>query len=164
LSGDTISTDTITTTTLCNEPSIALIKRGTLNDENGNGCTDVDETISYSFEVKNTGNVTLTAVTINDDLVNVIGGPITLAPDETDTTTFTAVYSITQADIDAGEVVNQAVAMGTAPDGTVVEDDSDFDLFTDDRPTVTELCQNASIALIKEGTVMDENGSGCADP
>ncbi|HIB48713.1 MAG TPA: tandem-95 repeat protein [Flavobacteriaceae bacterium] len=164
LSGDTISTDTITTTTLCNEPSIALIKRGTLNDENGNGCTDVDETISYSFEVKNTGNVTLTAVTINDDLVNVIGGPITLAPDETDTTTFTAVYSITQADIDAGEVVNQAVAMGTAPDGTVVEDDSDFDLFTDDRPTVTGLCQNASIALIKEGTVMDENGSGCADP
>ncbi len=153
-----------TVTDVCQSPSIALIKRGTLNDENGNGCTDVDETISYEFEVMNTGNVTLTAVDIDDLLVNVVGGPIVLAPGQTDATTFTAVYSINQVDIDNGSFTNQATAMGTAPDGTVVEDDSDFDTFVDDNPTVTILCQNASIALIKVGTVMDENGSGCADP
>ncbi len=153
-----------TVTPLCQSSSIAVIKRGTLNDENGNGCTDVGETISYEFEVMNTGNVTLTAVTVNDPLVNVVGGPIELAPGQTDIVTFTAVYSITQVDIDNGSFTNQATAMGTTPNGTVVQDDSDFDTFIDDNPTVTPLCQNASIALIKVGTVMDENNSGCADP
>ncbi len=163
-SGATITDDIPTVTTLCQSPSIALIKRGTLNDENGNGCTDVGETISYAFEVMNTGNVTLSAVDITDLLVNVVGGPITLAPGQVDMLTFTAVYSITQVDIDNGSFENQAIAMGTAPDGIVVQDDSDFDNFIDDNPTITPLCQDASIALIKMGTVMDENGSGCADP
>ncbi|QIE59037.1 tandem-95 repeat protein [Rasiella rasia] len=165
LSDESLTTeDDPTVTALCQSPSIALIKKGTLNDENGSGCTDVGETISYVFEVKNTGNVTLTGVDIDDPLVNVVGGPIVLAPDEIDVLSFTAVYTITQVDIDNGSFENTATAMGTAPDGTVVEDISDFDVYTDDRPTVTTLCQNASIALIKEGTVMDENGSGCADP
>jgi len=159
-----VTGDTPTTTDLCQSPVIALIKIGTLNDENGNGCTDVGETISYAFEVMNTGNVTLVNVDIDDPLVNVVGGLITLAPGETNTTNFTAVYSITQVDIDNGSFTNQATAMGEAPDGTIVEDLSDESLFTEDDPTITILCQNASIALIKMGTVMDENGSGCADP
>ena len=51
-------------------------------------------------------------------MVNVIGGPITLAPGQEDGTTFTAIYLITQTDIDTGSVTNQAVVSGLNPDGS----------------------------------------------
>ncbi|SRX51512.1 hypothetical protein AEQU1_00006 [Aequorivita sp. CIP111184] len=148
---------------LCQNPVIALIKTGVVNDTNGNGCADVDETISYTFTVFNLGNVTLSNVTVTDPLVSVVGGPITLTPGATDGTSFTATYTITQADIDAGEVINQATATGTDASGTTVSDLSDDNSELENDPTITELCQNPAIALIKVGVPTDENGNGCAD-
>ena len=165
LSGSTITTDDPTVIELCQKPIIALIKTGVFDDLNGNGCADVDETITYSFKVFNLGNVTLTDITISDPLVSVVGGPITLAPGTTDDTTFTAVYSITQADIDAGFVENQATAVGMAPDGNSVNDLSDGISEFEDNPTIVDLdmCQNPAIALIKVGVPADEDGNGCGD-
>ncbi|WP_262480971.1 DUF7507 domain-containing protein [Aequorivita aquimaris] len=148
---------------LCQNPVIALIKTGVINDTNGNGCADVGETIEYSFTVFNLGNVTLTNITVTDPLVTVAGGPITLDPGATDGTSFTAIYTITQTDIDAGFVENQATATGTDPSGNSVSDLSDDDSEFEDDPTLTELCQNPAIALIKVGVPNDENGNGCAD-
>ncbi len=148
---------------LCQNPIIALIKTGVVNDTNGNGCADVDETITYSFTVSNPGNVKLFNITITDPLVNVTGGPITLDPGASDATTFTATYTITQSDIDAGEVINQATATGTDASGTTVTDLSDDNSVLEDDPTITILCQNATIALIKVGVPTDENDNGCAD-
>ncbi|MCB0452471.1 MAG: gliding motility-associated C-terminal domain-containing protein, partial [Aequorivita sp.] len=148
---------------LCQNPKIALIKTGVVDDTNGNGCADVDETITYSFTVFNLGNVTLSNITITDPLVTVNGGPITLAPGASDGTTFTATYIITQTDIDAGFVENQATATGTDASGTTVSDLSDDNSELEDDPTITQLCQNPAIALIKVGVPADENGNGCAD-
>jgi len=148
---------------LCQNPVIALIKTGVINDTNGNGCADVGETIEYSFTVFNLGNVTLTNITVTDPLVTVAGGPITLEPGATDGTSFTAIYTITQTDIDAGFVENQATATGTDPSGNSVSDLSDDNSEFEDDPTLTELCQNPAIALIKVGVPNDENGNGCAD-
>ncbi len=148
---------------LCQNPIIALIKTGVVNDSNGNGCADVDETISYSFKVFNLGNVTLSNITITDPIVTVNGGPIVLAPGATDATSFTAVYTITQTDIDAGFVQNQATVMGTDASGTTVSDLSDDNSELENDPTITPLCQNPLIALIKTGEATDENGNGCAD-
>ena len=148
---------------LCQNPVIALIKTGVINDTNGNGCADVGETIEYSFTVFNVGNVTLTNITVADPLVTVAGGPITLEPGATDGTSFTAIYTITQTDIDAGFVENQATATGTDPSGNSVSDLSDDNSEFEDDPTLTELCQNPAIALIKVGVPNDENGNGCAD-
>ena len=148
---------------LCQNPKIALIKTGVVNDTNGNGCADVDETISYTFTVFNLGNVTLSNVTVTDPLVSVVGGPITLTPGATDGTSFTATYTITQVDIDAGEVINQATATGADASGTTVSDLSDDNSELEDDPTITQLCQNPAIALIKVGVSVDENGNGCAD-
>ncbi len=163
-SGSDVNTNEPTVTELCQNSSIALIKEGTVNDENGDGCSDVEETISYAFTVVNTGNTTITNITINDDLVNVTGGPIDLAPGESDATTFAAVYSINQTDIDNGFVQNQAEAKGFDPQGSEVSDLSDDNSLVEDDPTISTLCQEASIALIKTGTVNDDNGNGCADP
>ena len=121
---------------------------------------DVGESIEYKFIVTNLGNVTLTDVVVTDGMVDVMGGPITLDAGVEDDATFTAVYIITQDDVDAGEVINQAMVDGIAPDGTVVSDLSDFISNTLDRPTVTVLCQSPSLSLEKSGVWNDENGDG----
>ena len=84
VSGDTITDDTPTVTALCQQDGIALIKTGIFNDANGDNCANVNESITYSFIVKNTGNTTLSNIDVNDAMVNVVGGPITLAPGQED--------------------------------------------------------------------------------
>mgnify|MGYP000568353068 CR=1 FL=1 len=155
--------DDPTVTPLPQNPAIAIIKTGTFQDENGDGFAQVGETITYAFTVTNTGNVTLTDVTVTDPLVTVSGGPLaTLAVGATDNSTFTASYTITQADIDDGGVTNQATATGDDPNGDPVSDDSDDNSPLEDDPTVTPLPQNPAIAIIKMGTFQDENGDGMA--
>ena len=163
LSGTSITNDTPTVTILCQNDSIALIKTAVFNDANGNDCADVNETITYSFRVVNTGNTVITNIDIDDALVNVQGGPISLNPGQEDTTTFTAIYLITQVDINTGSITNTATVTGLNPDGVVVSDLSDDNSFLQDDPTITDLCQNDSIALIKTGFFNDANGNNCAD-
>jgi LPXTG-site transpeptidase (sortase) family protein len=74
----------------------------------------VGDVISYSYLVTNTGNVTLIApFTVDDDTATVVdcsSAPASLAPAAT--FTCTATYTVTQADLDAGSVVNVAQAHG----------------------------------------------------
>ena len=158
--------DDPTITTLCQSASIALIKVGTYDgfDVNGNCISDVGDTITYAFTVTNTGNVTLTNVTVTDPLVAVVGGPIaSLAPGAVDNTTFTASYVITQADLDAGMFTNQATATGTSPNSGDVTDLSDDNSNTENDPTVTTICRNPVIAIVKTGVFNDEDGDQCSD-
>ncbi|WP_338221301.1 DUF7507 domain-containing protein [Algoriphagus sp. oki45] len=147
-------------------PAIALLKDGVFNDENQDGFGNVGETISYTFTVTNNGNVTLSNITVTDPLVTVSGGPISLAPGASDNTTFTATYVLTQDDIDAGYVVNTALAEGTAPNDEVVEDESSDPTPVEEPSTDCETCtetvipQNPAIALLKDGVFNDENQDG----
>uniref|UniRef100_UPI0005596DEB DUF7507 domain-containing protein n=1 Tax=Desulfatiglans anilini TaxID=90728 RepID=UPI0005596DEB len=107
-------------------PGIELQKTGTLQDNDGTPGVSAGDTISYTFSVKNTGNVTLTNVTITDPKITVSGGPIaSLAPGVTDSTTFTGSYTLTQTDINAGTFTNIATATGTPPSGGNVTDTDD---------------------------------------
>jgi uncharacterized repeat protein (TIGR01451 family) len=148
-------------------------KTGVWNDANNDGNADAGETISYTFNVKNTGNITLTNITVTDPLVTVVGGPLaTLAPGASNNTTFTGTYVLTQADINAGEIINLATTTGTTPNGTPVSDDSDdpqdptnVDPNLDgnpDDPTVTLLPQDPSIVVEKTGVWNDANNDGYA--
>ena len=108
------------------EPSISLIKNGTLDKTvvEPDDYADVGDRITYTFMVENTGDVALSDVTVVDSKVTVVGGPIaSLAVGAVDTTTFSATYTVTQADLDAGHVVNTATATGTPPEGSDVTDD-----------------------------------------
>ncbi|WP_186439106.1 Ig-like domain-containing protein [Dokdonia sp. Hel_I_63] len=154
--------DETITTFPTDEGAIALIKTGFFNDESGDGFAQVGETVTYNFTVTNTGNITITNIVINDPLVTVTGGPIDLSAGEVDTDTFSAVYTLTQADVDAGGVTNQAVVTGQNPDGNDVLDTSDDDSNLEDDITVTDLPQGASISLIKTAVFNDVDGDGFA--
>ena len=80
--------------------------------------------ITYSFTITNSGTVTLDPVTVTDPLpgLSAISCPATLLAGGADMTC-TATYVITQADIDAGQVDNEADVSGTPPTGPDVTDD-----------------------------------------
>ena len=72
------------------------------------------ETINYSFDVTNSGNVTLTSVKVDDHglpgLSAITCPHTTLAAGASQTCT--ATYLTTAADVDAGSVTNTATAKG----------------------------------------------------
>ena len=137
---------------------MTIDKTGTLNDLDGDGLLDLGETISYSFLVTNTGSVTLTNVTVNDPLLQNAGvaldqGPQTLAPGGS--FTFTATYTPTQAEIDAGSVRNTATPTGTPPSGPPVEGPPDTVIVPPD--------QASGMTIDKTGTLNDLDGDGLLD-
>ncbi|MFC4391556.1 T9SS type B sorting domain-containing protein [Flavobacterium quisquiliarum] len=131
-------------------PAIAVVKKATFNDENKDGFANAGETITYNFTVTNTGNVPLRGITINDPLpgVTVSGQAIDLAVNESNGTNFTAVYRITQEDINRKTVTNQAIAKGSSERGVVVEDQSDDSDNNGDNPTVINL-DGCTIEVLK---------------
>ncbi|CAM3626591.1 gliding motility-associated C-terminal domain-containing protein [Flavobacterium chungbukense] len=122
-------------------PAIAIVKKAEFNDENNSGFANAGETITYTFTVTNTGNVPLNNVIVKDPLTGVVvsGQAISLAVGESNSSNFSAVYKITQEDINLTKVTNQATAQGSSSKGVVVEDLSDHSSNTGDNPTVTEL-------------------------
>jgi uncharacterized repeat protein (TIGR01451 family) len=158
-------------------PSIVLLKTGTYIDNAPIGYNAGDQ-INYTYVATNTGNVTLTGVTVVENSFSGTGGiPVplfvsstlgstagTLIP--TESATYSALYTITQADIDAGQIDNQGLATGTPPIGGPVTDlsDSNDPLLTGpDDPTETPLPQTPSISLIK-GSSLDMGVDGIATP
>ena len=119
--GPPVTDDDTVTTTIPADPSIVLVKSaGPIADVDGNG-PDVGDTIAYSFLVTNTGNVTLDPVSVADPKVGAVSCPAgPLAPNAS--RTCTATYTLTQADVNAGAVVNTATASGTPPTGPPVTD------------------------------------------
>ena len=91
------------------DPKLAIVKTATPTTYNA-----VDQVISYSYLLTNTGNVTLSGpFSVTDDKATDEACPATpasLAPGAT--VTCTASYIITQADLDAGSVTNIAAGHG----------------------------------------------------
>lgn len=110
------------------DPEIELIKTGALQDNDG--FPQPGDTITYAFKVTNIGNVSLTNVTLDDVIAEVVinGGPVaSLAPGASDDSTFWGTYQITQEDIDNGVVTNLATVCGD-PGPVCDEDPEDLPL------------------------------------
>ena len=126
-----ISTATVTTTSA---PALTVMKSVTSTGPyNAAG-----QSITYSFVAKNTGNVTLNSVGITDTQTAPAGaltsgptcqslsGPTGSCSGSTtslvagQSATFTASYTITQADLNNGSVNDSATASGTPPTGSPV--------------------------------------------
>ena len=72
------------------------------------------EKITYKITALNDGNLTITDITVTDELTGDEWTIDSLAPNASKE--FTTSYKVTEADILAGEVLNVATAKGTSPD------------------------------------------------
>ncbi|MEU4474601.1 hypothetical protein [Micromonospora sp. NPDC023888] len=115
----------------------------------------VGQQVPYRFHVVNTGGLTLTDVTVTDVQTppssNANLGPITcavttLAPGAS--TTCTATYTVTQADLDNDGVTNVATAHGTPPGGGTPVDSPPSTL------TIPQVGLTAAIEVIKSSTTV----------
>uniref|UniRef100_UPI002632B063 DUF7507 domain-containing protein n=1 Tax=uncultured Psychroserpens sp. TaxID=255436 RepID=UPI002632B063 len=161
--------DDPTDTDLPQTTSLNVVKVADILD-NGDGVVGVGDVITYTITVTNDGNVTLDNVTIVDTFTDANGivltldsGPIFVSADQGsaegdllagETATYTATYTITQDDVDAGGLINSVVADGTGPDGTTTTDTSDdgddTDGNTEDDPTETMTDSDFELSVTKE--------------
>ncbi|WP_344930239.1 DUF7507 domain-containing protein, partial [Aquimarina addita] len=153
-----------TVTTIPTVPELTLTKTAVLND-GGDGVIDENDTITYTFNVENTGNVTIDNITFTDIRTSTVDGTITpdiLNPGQTGTAT--VVYLITQLDLDSGSITNSATVTGDSPSGnddvTDVSDNGDetndgpdADMDPTNDPTVTILPSNPSLQVTKRDDV-----------
>ena len=120
-----------TDTPIAPSPSISLVKQaGTPTG------IVAGSTLTYTFVVTNTGNVTVHGLTLSDPMVGAVSCPTTpLAPNAT--TTCTATYTLTQADVDAGHVTNTATASVLSPTGATATSTDDVDTTIPAHQSVT---------------------------
>ncbi|MGW9269836.1 DUF7507 domain-containing protein [Microbacterium sp. NPDC055599] len=158
-SGDPIASNESTTSTPTEQaPALLFDKTAAAPvDVNANGITDAGDTIAYTFSVANTGNVTMSGITVTDPKIGAVTCDVTtLAPGEVASCTAPA-YTITAADQDAGEVANTASATGTDPGGTAVPSN-------DDSTTTPVVAPAPALEIDKTaGTPVDVNGNGSTD-
>ncbi|MGO2559315.1 DUF7507 domain-containing protein [Brachybacterium sp.] len=152
--GDPVDAQDDETVRVPSAPGISLDKNGALEG------LAAGDTIEYSFDVANTGNVTLTGVEIADDLAGLSditygqwpGTEGTLAPGQS--VTATASYTLTQADVDAGAVDNLATATGTPPSGEPPVDEDETTVPVPGSPLIT---------LVKDGALEDGAAGAAGD-
>jgi uncharacterized repeat protein (TIGR01451 family) len=133
-------TDTDDETITANQtPSIEVVKSASPQTY-----STVGQVITYSFTVTNTGNVTLSNVSVSDPLPglsSITPAPVTLAPNQSQV--FTATYTITQTNLNNGSVLNTATATGTPPTGPNVTDTDDETITANQTPSI-EVVKSAS--------------------
>ncbi|QUJ78258.1 DUF11 domain-containing protein [Sulfitobacter albidus] len=163
-SGDGNPANDPTLVPLAVNPGVALVKTATL-DDGGDGRADAGDEITYVFTVSNTGSQTLFDVTLQETAFSGTGAPVVPVyqnggsfvgneaavdlPAGGAPAVFTAVYALTQADIDAGGVINQASATVTDPDGVTLSDLSDPANPASDGPTALPTPRAPALQTVK---------------
>ena len=109
-------------TPLTKTPGVTIVK-----SSNATAATKAGDTVTFTFVVKNAGNVTITSFVVTDPLPGLspinCGGVTSLAPGAS--VSCTATYVVTQANVDAGVINNTATVIGqTATAGPVSDDDT----------------------------------------
>jgi trimeric autotransporter adhesin len=97
-------------------PTVSIVKTATVSPVADQGGAKLGDTISFSYLVTNTGNVTDKSVAVSDPT----GGAVTcpapaapgLAPGASVTCTANVAHTVTQADVTAGKVTDTATATG----------------------------------------------------
>jgi len=173
-----VGNDDPTITKIKKYSGIALTKASYISTTNSI-CPKPGEEIIYTFEVKNTGNQTISDISVTD--YQLLEDPKYISGDvdgdnklgQNELWVFSGSYTLNQQIVDAGKFENQAYVKGIDPQNQTISDISDDPFNTNDvdidhdgdpdDPTVTIIPQHADLILLKEGHFNDENGNGLAD-
>ena len=132
-------------------PSLTVVKTS-----DKTGVVKLGETVTYTITVTNNGNVTINDIEVTDELTGNTGENAftidKLAVGESKQ--FTATYTVTEADILAGKIVNIAKASGTDPKDKDVTDEGKTEVETEKG--------NPQITVTKETTSKPANGKAYA--
>lgn len=103
------------------DPELWIAKHGTNTNPADQNDIKVCGTIDYSYQVTNTGDVTVTTVAVTDATLGSVTCPGLpaqgLAPGSSITCNADNPYTVTQADIDTGGVSDEATATGADANG-----------------------------------------------
>ncbi len=152
-SGTTLTETGTATSTVTQTADIIIDK-----DSNDVTTLTLGDTITYSFTLTNTGNVTLNSITITDPLPNLstITCPQTsLEPNES--MMCTASYEITQADIDAGNLTNTATVSASPPSGNPITATDSETVPPDQAPNLEVIKTVTPSTITEAGQVISYN-------
>ena len=94
-----------------------MVKSAVVAPASDQNAAEVGDTITYSYNVTNNGNVPLTSVAVSDPTAGSVACPTPappgLAPGATETCTARTPYLVKQTDVDVGSVTDTAAATGT---------------------------------------------------
>ncbi|MDP2081509.1 MAG: hypothetical protein U0934_17455, partial [Pseudotabrizicola sp.] len=116
-------------------PAITVTK--TEADGTG-GFDNLPTSETFTFEVTNSGNVTLVGLQLSDPMIGLSCTLPDLAPGQSttqcaDSSALSGSYTLTQADVDAGSITNTATATGATTRGTAVTATGDLTLTGPER-------------------------------
>ena len=172
--------DDTTDITISKSPSIEVTKTSAITD-NGDGVVGKGDVVQYTISVVNNGNVTLSSLTVADVLSDASGSTLSLNSGPSfsgssqgsaqgtlkvgETASYSALYIITQAAVDAGGLSNQASATASSPGNSndvsdLSDDGDDTDDNTTDDPTVTSITASSSLEVTKTAAITDNGGDG----
>ena len=168
--------------TFTGSSALTLIKTASDPADNDSNGVDAGDVITYTYVATNSGNVTLTNVSIAETQADFTGTGTLPSPtyasggsdqdsdSATDdlavgeSVTWTATYALTQADVNAGFVENQAKATGSSPSGTGdVTDVSDDDGTNASDKTRKTFTGSSALTLIKTASDPADNDSNGVD-
>ena len=117
------------------DPSIDIIKSGSFNDENGDTYGQEGETVTYTYDVENDGNVTLTALDVSDE--------------------FETAGLVERHNFDGGHAVFE-LASGEHHDHMVCMDSGDVIEFHDDaiEQRQRQICEDRGYELVDHSLVL----------
>lgn len=161
------------TGTITDDDTAAMsgVKTASLADLDSLAGPSAGDQVTWTITVTNDGTVPLTDISVASDTMTGMDAAAisfsaaafspssfaTLAPGAS--TDFTAVYVLTQADVDAGGLRNTATVTGTAPGGVtlndVTDDGDDGDGNSSDDVTEYSFTATPGIALVKSATLND---------
>lgn len=159
-----VYSNTVTTQLDC-QAAVELTVNGDI-DYGDNDRVDAGDVITYSFEVKNSGNLTLYDIIVSSEMAGLEweNEPVLAELLPGDSATVTATYVVTQADIDAGQIDSTAFVTasvepesGAQPMAQAVgfQQVPEVPAVSADTIIAIDLPQEPGIALVQSGTLSD---------
>lgn len=154
----TSTSNTTSTTITPDAPALSIVTTGSVAPVENQTAAKVGDEITWSYVVTNTGDVTVTGVTINDPEGGTITcAPTTLAVGENATCTGTAIHTVSLADLGTGSVSNGATASATPPFGASPIESAES------IASITTVAVAPAVSIVTVGTVTPvENQSAAA--